>query len=697
MPLLTKKVDIRHILSLLLLAVVLCGGLFASSTAQASTWTTSPPVEVVQGNKFCPEREDGLAGRVVSCVQEIVIQAAETFLAGFMEFYRPMVLASMILAITLYGAVFLSGNIRRPAADTFIMVLKIAAVMFFTLQFGGMTRSVFDVMEGLVGIVSNYSLTSEGIGLCSVTNALPATIMPRPNPTAWDKIDCMLLTLFGIGLTTTAAAGLIVLLGSIMFSGGIGIIILLMALMFMLTLLISVIRAIKVYLQAVVTVAFLICVSPLTLPCMLFSQTRDIFKQWLHQFTAHMLIPVFIVAYLSMIVAAVDAIIFRGPSSLYYAIARDASQTDNFDFGRWMRYGEDGLGVPVGKDIPGTTALSLLGYMQICSSGTAEEIAAAGDMCKDTVQLAAMQRCAVNPWVADADGVDMPEIDTDAGETCEDVPDKMDNKGHYYYGFLKNEEFFAYSITPGIETDAQKREAENDDGCGWNPICGLGKLVGAVWDAGTWLVGQIAKAVGAVVNLVGTILKGIASVLSAPCRLFSGVAGDICSFATGATAMNFVGDVVHVSGSVINFGSRVLLDGFMAALGLERIDGYFDVLALDLQKVASYRCSIDEGITNPSSMAYLDCPGIGDVLIEIIYVIITAAVVMYLMLKWLPYIPVLAHALTAGSEGSAYISSHTPGENILTSRVQQAAGNASKNVTIKTRPWVRKALSGGDR
>lgn len=684
MPLLTKKVDIGRFLSLLLLAVVLCGGLFAFSSAHATQWVpNTPPATVVEGNKFCPEREDGLAGRVVSCVQEIVIQAAETFLAGFMEFYQPMVLACMVLAITLYGAVFLSGNVRRPAADTFLLVLKIAAVMFFTIQFGGMTRSVFNVMEGLVGIVSNYSLTSEGVGLCSETNALPGTILPRANPTAWDKIDCMLLTLFGIGLTTTAAAGLIVILGSIMFSGGIGVIILLMALMFMLTLLVSVVRAIKVYLQAVVTVAFLICVSPLALPCMLFSQTRDIFKQWLHQFTAHMLIPVFIVAYLSMIVAAVDAIIFRGPSSLYYAIARDASQTDNFDFGIWMRTGQDGLGTNVGRDVPGTTAIGLLGYMQICSTGTADQREALGELCDDPDQLAAMQRCAVNPWVADADGIDMPDIDTEAGETCEDVPAKMDYKGNYYYGFLKSEEFFAYAITPGIETDEQKRES--DEGCGWNPVCGLGKLVGAVWDAGTWLVGQVAKVVGAVVNLVGNVLKGIASILSAPCRLFSGVAGDICSFATGATAMNFVGDVVHVAGSVVNFGSRVLLDGFMSALGLERIDGYFDVLALDLQKVASYRCKIDEGITDPSSVAYLDCPGVGDVLVEIIYVIITAAVVMYLMLKWLPYIPVLAHALTAGNEGSAYISSRTPGENILTQQVQKAAGRAADNPTLKFR------------
>lgn len=684
MLLLTKKADIGRFLSLLLLAVVLCGGFFVSSAAQATTWTTAPTVQVVDASgDFCPERKDGLAGRVVACVQQIVIEATETFLAGFMTFYQPMVLASMILAITLYGAFFLSGNVRRPSADTFLLVLKIAGVMFFTIQFGGMTRSVFDVMEGLVGIVSNYSLTSEGIGLCSKTNALPGTILPRANPTAWDKIDCMFLTLFGIGLTVVGAAGLVVLLGSIMFSGGIGIIILLMALMFMLTLLIAVVRAIKVYLQAVVTVAFLICVSPLALPCLLFTQTRDIFNRWLSQFAAHMLIPVFIVAYLSMIVAAVDAIIFRGPSSLYYAIARDASQTDNFNFGEWIREGRDGLGNPVGEDVPGTTAVSLLGYMQICDIGTADEKAALGELCDDPVQLAAMQRCAVNPWVADADGVEMPDIDTDAGETCEDVPAKMDFKGHYYYGFLKNEEFFAYSITPGIETDEQKREA--DEGCGWNPICGLGKLVGAVWDAGTWLVGQIAKVVGAVVNFVGSVLKGLASILSAPCRLFSGVAGDICNFATGATAMNFVGDVVHMSGSVINFGSRVLLDGFIAALGLDRIDGYFDVLALDLQKVASYRCKIDEGITDPSSMAYLDCPGVGDVLIEIIYVIITAAVVMYLMLKWLPYIPVLAHALTASREDSAYLSARVPGENMLSGQVQKAASSASQNITLKIR------------
>ncbi|MBM3617246.1 MAG: type IV secretion system protein [Alphaproteobacteria bacterium] len=681
MPLLTRRTHKGWLFSLMMVAVVFCGSLFASSAANATAWQTAPDVEVVQGNKFCPERDDGLAGRVVSCVQEIVIQAAENFLASFMAFYQPIVLASMILAVTLYGAVYLSGNVRRPAADTILLVLKIGAVMFFTFQFGGMTRSVFDIMEGLVGIVSNYSLTSPGVSLCSETNALPFTISPRANPTAWDKIDCMIITLFGIGLTTTVAAGLIVLLGSIIFSGGIGVIILLMALMFLLTLLVSIVRAIKVYLQAVVTVAFLICVSPLTLPCMLFSQTREIFKHWLHQFTAHMLIPVFIVAYLSMIVAAVDAIIFRGESSLYYAIAREPSQQPNFDFGRWIRNGEDGLGNYVGEDIPGTAAIGLLGYIETCTNGTAEEKAAI-DLCElDPAQLAAMQRCAVNPWVADADGVDMPDIDTDAGETCEDIPAKMDNKGSYYYGFLTNKEMFAYSITPGAETDEQKREA--DQGCGWNPICGLGKLVGAVWEVGTWIVGQISRVVGAVVNAIGTVIKAVAWALSAPCRVFSGVAGDICNFATGSTALSFVGDVVHASGNVVNFGSRVLLDGFMSALGLERIDGFFDVQVLDLQKVASYRCHMDGGPSDPSDLAYLDCPGVGDMLIEFIYIIITAAVVMFLMLKWLPYIPVLAHALTADDGSSAYISPHTPGENMLSNQLHKAASSVAKNPTIK--------------
>lgn len=688
--------DIKRALGAFLLAALcICGALlFAPDIYAQTSWDVVPQeARAVEGETFCPDRKDGMVGRVVYCMQNIIITAAKQFLEAFVGFLKPIIVSLLVLAVVLYGVLMAMGVVYLTR-DTMMLIFKLGGVLLFTgilsgaPVFGGMIDNVFGAMEGLMQIVSSYVVTGSSIAYCSDQSQMPNVFdIPRGTAhTAWDNIDCMFISLLGLGpnaVTAVAgagaaahpvAAGLIVLLAGLFFLGGIGILILVLGMFFLLTLLVSIVRAVKLYLSAVIAVAFLLCVSPLLIPLVLFRATQPIFNKWLNELVGHMLIPIFLMMYLTMIVAAIDAIIFKGPSSLYWAIGREASQTEGFNMRTWLETGADGNG-HAETGVPGTAALGLMNQIRLCNDPVQKE--QLGEICDDIGALNEMLNCAIDPWLpTSADNGDdegsAPEADLSSG-SCADLPAKFDNKGGPYYGFMMNAEVLAFAVTPSRPTDEEKRQ--EDDGCG-NPIScvgnAIGSVVGAVVEGAKWVVGQVTGLLGGLLQGLGDAVKFIASVVSYPCRFVPGAAGDVCSNVTGGT-INFLGDVVHASGSIANFGSRVLLDGIMAALGFDRFDGFFDAKVIDLAKVAAYQCKMDSmrsggGTISPTdAVAWLDnCPGVGNLLTQLIYVVLTALVVVFLMFKWLPYVTVLAHAIT-----SAIARSDVPGEEKLSGLLQK--------------------------
>lgn len=700
-----KEPDQRRWMCVLICAVIFCGLFFYSGAA----WSADAPVtyqpdpgQHYQGDLFCPYNYDGLTGRVVHCIQAIVIQAARDFLAAFMVYYEATVITVLILAMTIYGAMIAMGTVQRPTGQTFFFLFKLAAVGFFTLQFsstdsepGRAIVMIFDIMQGLLNIVTNYVTVSQ-LSACSDNGHLQQFFgLERANPSVWDKVDCLFITMLGIGVAQTTAVGLIAVLSPLVFTGGIGIIIIIIAFFFMLTLLVAVMRAIKIYLASVIVIAFLICVSPLIIPLLLFNQTRPIFDKWLKNLVNYMLIPIFLFAYLAMIVAAYDAIIFKGRSSLYYAIASEASEHPDFNFKDWIEVGASGKvqryeadhemygqvvyegeepalesGTIVGRGVPGVDALTLMQYQQICAcldGSCSQEMNLQARASRETCdelddKFDEMIECALNPKIPSPGMV----FEAQEDHICL-------TEGLNYYGFLRSEEALNFAIAPNTDTDAEQRKKQNK-GCGWNPIChvgkGISKAVGFAFDVVKNIVGAVARVTGVILQGIGNVMKGIGAVVGGACRI-TPVPGGICDAAGGVFMVS--GSVVHATGTFVNFSGRVLMNGLLSELG-ELFDGWFDVQTFDLQKVASYRCKVDKGITNPKDPRYLNdpnnpdsCPGPKDIVMDILYVMITAAAVAYLMLKWLNYIPSLGKQII----GAARIEATLPGEGGVQAGVQK--------------------------
>lgn len=696
-----------------LCTVLLCGAFGyvgdASATSTLSgTVVTAPtaqpePGTVYSGSLFCPYNYDAVFGRIVHCIETMIKGAAKSFLEGFMPVYESIVLALMVLAVTIYGGLTIVGAIQRPIGQSFILLFKISAVAFFAIQFGNSIDWVFSIMQGLMQVVTAYTPVSSGLSFCSDDGNVSAMFeqYQRTELTAWDRVDCMFMNLLGIGLSRTAAIGIVALLCSFFFLGGLGLMIVVIAAAFVVTLLVSLVRAVKIYLSCMITVAFLVCLSPMFIPLILFEATRGFFDKWVKALANYMVMPIFLFAYLTMMIASFDVLIYRGQNSMYYAIANEASQVEGFNFRDWLEFGvagevgrdangkvvfdADGM-MPtsvngraatdadfVGKGIPDQNAMTIMGYMKLCSEASEDERDAIKEICD--LELEQMLSCALNPRVA-RDGV--AESTDGESSDCTSAP------GRPYYGFQMNQEILHFGIAYDIKTDAEKRQEERErQECLSNPWCAIGygisKVGGFVFDVGRNVVGTLFRAAGWLAQRFGDVLNAIGTFIDNVCRQALKAPGAVCD-ATGGSLM-VISQVVSGVGTVVDFGGRVAIEGIGAVLG-EMLKFWFDVLVIDLQKVASYRCQLnplpldgDYGAGfNSLRDAYLACPGPEALVIDILYVIITILVVTYLLQRWLNYIPVLGKTLV----GNVRLKLNLPGEQKAVQIVNTAESAISK-------------------
>ena len=93
----------------------------------------------------------------------------------------------------------------------------------------------------------------------------------------------------------------------------------------------------------------MVLVSPLFIPLILFRATKSYFARWLRLTASFIIQPIILFAYLTMLLAAFDTVVFNGPNSLYHAIAGNAANNACFSIGSWLMGGNGGAW---GADLP---------------------------------------------------------------------------------------------------------------------------------------------------------------------------------------------------------------------------------------------------------------------------------------------------------------------------------------------------------
>lgn len=281
----------------------------------------------------CPG--NGLTRRVMPCIKETIIYATNEMLLDFSLYFLQAIQVACALAIFGLGLLMVGGKTTAPFRDSMVLIVKMSLVMIFSINFNGLFGALLDMMDEMLFIVTAYVMV-DGPFKLAMLNGCEDWGDWTNNPTLliWDAVDCTINNLVGgIFSEQNLTMGLIGFMVSALLSNTIGMIIGLIGIRIIISMMWAVIKALYVYIGAYIAIALMILFSPMFIPTVLFQSTKVYFDRWLKTLLNFMLQPLFMFAYLTMLLAAFDVIIFSGPYSLYRVIAGNAVDNPAFFMG----------------------------------------------------------------------------------------------------------------------------------------------------------------------------------------------------------------------------------------------------------------------------------------------------------------------------------------------------------------------------
>lgn len=325
-----------------MLLVALVGSSLAPQAAYAYAFNSPPALDPVTG-VVCPnpgaatiaDEKKGLTRRVMPCIKENIITATNNFLGPFSNYMSSAVAAACTLAVALWGALVASGRHGAITREMAVLAIKVGCVIAFTSNFAGLFPWLLDAMDDLLGRVGLYTMTAGQL----LNNP---NCMTWPGDTAillvWSRIDCAIETLIGgVFSDFSLVFGIVGFLFACIFSGPIGIFVAMLGFYLVFQLLLIAVHALYIFISAYIAFAIMIMVSPICIPTILFSYTKGIFDKWLRLTLSFIMQPVILFAYLSMLVAAYNTIVFTAPYSLAHALAGPDADMPGFTLGGWLQ------------------------------------------------------------------------------------------------------------------------------------------------------------------------------------------------------------------------------------------------------------------------------------------------------------------------------------------------------------------------
>ena len=304
--------------SLFAILFLLLAGLFIA-------WPGISHADVPASNELvCPGYE-GLSGKIVNCVRDTVIKAANAFLVQAVKFFRPIIIFSILISMTIFGMLIVTGQLRSPLRDTFVLLFKIIGVLVATQYFTEIFVGAIDISKDALTIVSQATAQSTTLSCGGDATDI------------WKRVDCAVEKIIGIGFSQNVVltSGIIGMITTILFSASWGIFIALLAIAIVLLLVLTIAEAIYIYLNAFIALACMAMMAPLIIPMVLFTYTRGMFDRWLKMSLGFILQPMFLFAYLSLMLTAFDTTVLFGKNSLYTAITNRPA-TQNSAIGKYF-------------------------------------------------------------------------------------------------------------------------------------------------------------------------------------------------------------------------------------------------------------------------------------------------------------------------------------------------------------------------
>ena len=332
-----------------------------TTPATASTTATASPCD----------QYPGLTAKMAGCIRDGIDSGAQTFYDQIYPYVQGAIGAAMTLAVIVYGILLAFGAVEKVGRDTYIMMMKLAAVVVFCSSSQWITDTVTGAMDGAATAVVSYapsSGTMDSAGtdasqsVCLQTmESQPDTDSSGPLISPWLAVDCLVDTAIGIHVTSATTGStsendsktwfnknldadgneglsrsLLYLFFGCMESSILGLIIAIIGFIFIYGLIMLIIRCFFIYIAGYMGVTFLAIISPFIIPLILFKETKQYFDKWARMFISFALQPVVMLVFLVFSICAVDMAVYSGTYSIYYAIAGTQSQQANFSLNKYM-------------------------------------------------------------------------------------------------------------------------------------------------------------------------------------------------------------------------------------------------------------------------------------------------------------------------------------------------------------------------
>lgn len=220
---------------------------------------------------------------VVVCVQQSLATASNVIYSAIATWMTPIVGAMFTLAVALMG-MRMAGGEQGAIRQGVPLVIKLGMIAGYTYFLGSVGALAFNIMALLA--------TAGGGGA-----------------TPWGMVDNIIMSVMGYGPTLKIYEGLIGLITASLFSGTIGVAVFIAGIMGITSLISCIGRIIFVYLGAFTVVAFMVALSPLFIPMLVFNATDRYFRQWVNITVAAMIQPMFLFAVCSMFLSVFPALL----------------------------------------------------------------------------------------------------------------------------------------------------------------------------------------------------------------------------------------------------------------------------------------------------------------------------------------------------------------------------------------------------
>jgi hypothetical protein len=342
----------------------------APMTASAPTSITTAPASPATAtttivSSVC-DQYPGLSAKISGCIRNSIDTGAATFYAQIYPFLQRSIAAVMTLAVIVYGIMLAYGAVEKVGRDTYIVMMKLAAVAVMCSSSPWIASTVTGIMDGAAAAVVSYAPTggtADNAGTdfsqsqCMKNMTAQSGNTNLKNIAPWLAVDCLVDTVVGIHITPQVAPAndapwfnqqldtdknqgmshsLMYLFFCCMQSSILGLIMAIIGAIFIYGLLILIVRCFFVYIAGYMGVTFLAIISPLIIPLILFKETKQYFDKWVRMFISFALQPVIMLVFLIFSIATIDMAVYSGTYSIYYAIAGTQSQQPDFDLNTYL-------------------------------------------------------------------------------------------------------------------------------------------------------------------------------------------------------------------------------------------------------------------------------------------------------------------------------------------------------------------------